>query len=101
MSDQIASALTSGLAGPMIGALLVIGVWLWSKLKDGQPLGEQVCHLLKSIKPFAIPAIAAGGLWLMAHPDGWAQALSVTIGSLLTAAGLTAPRRLPTTGDEQ
>jgi len=95
MSEEIAASLTSGLAGPMVGALLVIGAWLLSKLKLGQPLGDQVCHALKAARPFAIPAIAAGGVYLMANPDGWVQALSIAIGSLLTAAGLTAPRQLP------
>lgn len=88
---DIAHALTSGALGPALGALLVLGAWLLGKLRAGVPIADQLRHAAVVARPFVAPAVAAGGLVLLAG-GSYLAAAGTAIGALLTAAGFVAPK---------
>jgi len=88
---DIAHALTSGALGPALGAVLVLGAWLLTRIRAGVPMGEQLRHAAMVARPFVAPAVAAGGLVLLAG-GSYGAAIATALTALLTAAGFVAPK---------
>jgi len=89
--EQIAAALTSGLAGPIVGACLVLAAWLLGKLKSGMPMIEQLKHAATVARPLLVPVLVVAGAALMAGV-GVVPTVTLAVTALLTAGGWAAPK---------
>lgn len=65
MEQQLADALTSGMAAPIIGAALVILAWLAGKLRHGMSLAEQVKAAAENAWPGLLAGISTAGVALV------------------------------------
>lgn len=89
--DKVASALTSSLIGPTLGACFVLVAWFASLIKDGTSIRDQAKHAAAQLKPVAVPGLVSAGLVLMAG-EPWQLALSAGLTAALTAAGFRIPK---------
>lgn len=86
--DAVATALTSGMVGPMVGGAIVLCSWLLARYRNGVPLLDQLKHARDLLLPKLPAALASGGGLLMigAH---WTSALSVALTALFMSAGMS------------
>lgn len=94
MEQQLADALTSGMAAPIIGAALVILAWLAGKLRHGMSLAEQVKAAAENAWPGLLAGISTAGVALVVGSHYTvAIASGVTVLLALTNFKLPAGRR--------
>lgn len=91
---DISAALTSGHAGPAIGAGFIIVAWLIGKFRAGVTFTEQIKHAWTVARPLLVPVLCVAGAALMAGIDV-VSTITLAITALLTAAGWSAPKLPP------
>jgi hypothetical protein len=86
---EIATALTSGLIGPGIGAMLVVllALWRWYRGVGPMSLRAEALHLAGAVVPIAACALIMG--------QSWKVVAVVTVTAVLTACGWNSSAAIP------